>query len=173
MNDRTHFSDWRFEFDKAKTRDYYLKLGELCSCAMCRNFYANAGALPRELTLFLEQFGVDPAKPIEQWSMEAKKTEGIVDNHVYYAVHGTAESKDRSDIEIGAVRIMVSAPDPDDVVHCPEFSPNTDIEEPYFVLELSNLWLPWVVTESIDECYPEHSTFGQKIKALFKRTKQR
>ena len=171
MNEHIHTCGWRFEFDKAKTRDYYLKFDALCSCAMCRNFYANVGALPNELISFLEQFGIDAAKPIEQWSVEAKKAEGLVDNVVYYAVHGTAQSEDRSIIDIGTVRIMVRAPDPDDVVHCPEFSPNTKIGEPYFVFELYNLWLPWVVEDSIDECYPEHKTFGQKIKALFKRPK--
>ena len=86
--------DWDFDFDKEITHSFYEKLDGLCSCAMCRNFYENIQSLPIELREFLEQFGIDVAKPIEQWPVTAKKDENIVDNVVYYAVNGVAKTMD-------------------------------------------------------------------------------
>ncbi len=172
MNKQFDYGGWHFDFDKEKTQLFYSAYHDLCSCASCRNFYANATSLPVELKSFLEQFGIDAAKPIEQWSLEADRAHATVNNAVYYAVTGTARSNHGRPVDIGSVEITVMAPSPDDVVHCPENSPNADIEEPYFMLQLLNLWLPWTVGDDIEDCYPEPKSFGQRIHALFKRAKK-
>jgi len=64
------------------------------------------------------------------------------------------------------------SPNPDDVVHCPENSPNVEIDEPYFLLLINDLWLPWIVKDDINEVYPEPKTLGQTIKMFFNKTKQ-
>ncbi|QUH25355.1 hypothetical protein [Serpentinicella alkaliphila] len=60
-------------------------------------------------------------------------------------------------------------PSPEDIVHCPENSPNTEIEEPYFVLQIHNLWLPWIAEDDINECYPKRRTFRERIKSLLNK----
>ena len=64
--------DWSFIVDIESTAQYYKDYDGLCSCAMCRNFYLNAQNLQHNIKDFLEQFGIDVAKPIEQWSTSAK-----------------------------------------------------------------------------------------------------
>ncbi len=49
-----------------RTREFYARdSGVVCDCAGCRNFVAAISQLPEELRAFLEQFGIDPAKPAE------------------------------------------------------------------------------------------------------------
>lgn len=154
---------WRFSFDKQATKQYYEELNDLCQCDMCRNFYLNVDKIPVDLRIFLEQFGIDVAKPIEQWSLTANKENRRVDNTIYYAVNGYATSPDEDEIEIGAVTVFVESPKPDDVVKCPEYTPNTEIPEPYFILIISNLWLPWTINSDIDECYPDKKPLFRRI----------
>ncbi|MDD2361690.1 MAG: DMP19 family protein [Oscillospiraceae bacterium] len=149
------YSGWNFNVDVESTMEYYKNYDGLCDCAMCRNFYLNAPNLPSDVKNFLEQFGIDVGKPIEQWSVIADKQEKIVENALYYAVNGTAESLDGYEIDFGAINVVVQAPKPDDVVKCPENSPNTEISEPYFILEVYNVWTPWLVEDDINACYPD------------------
>lgn len=169
MREKIHTYGYNFDFDKELTRNYYDNYDGLCSCATCQNFYANMHSFPLELRDFLEQFGIDISKPIEQWSTAADTELNIVNNIVYYAVNGTAKSNDGYEIDIGTVQIVVMPPNPDDVIHCPENSPNAEFLEPYFVFEIHNLWLPWIVEDDINTCYPERKTFRQRLKSLLKR----
>lgn len=55
-----------------RTREFYARdPGVVCNCAGCRNFNAAIGRLPVELRVFLEQFGIDPAKPAEMSAVYA------------------------------------------------------------------------------------------------------
>jgi hypothetical protein len=54
------------EHDPARTRDFYATASDtLCDCSGCRNFRAAVSQMPEALRSFLEQFGIDPAKPAE------------------------------------------------------------------------------------------------------------
>jgi hypothetical protein len=162
---------WNFLFDKEATERYYQALNDqLCDCAMCRNFYLNADKIPAELRVFLEQFGIDVAKPIEQWSNMADKENMCVNHTLYYSVEGHATSQDGYEIDIGPISILIESPKEDDAVKSPENSPNVEISEPYFVFTVFNLWLPWVIEDSIDDCYPEKKSF---FKALFSSIKRK
>lgn len=161
--------EWEFNVDIKSTAQYYKDYDGLCSCPMCRNFYLNAQNLQHDVRNFLEQFGIDVAKPIEQWSVAANKQENLVDNVLYYAVNGTVESWDKYEIDFGVINIVVQAPNSTDVVKCPENSPNTEIGEPYFVFEIFNVWLPWTVDDDINECYPDPKPKKSLIKKLFSK----
>lgn len=169
MKNEVNKYGWNFSFDKEITQAYYEKLDILCSCATCRNFYKNIQSIPIELRKFLEEFRIDVGKPIEQWSVIANKDKNIVENVIYYAVNGVANSSDCYEIDIQNVHIIVMHPNSEDVVHCPENSPNTEIEEPYFVLQIHNLWLPWIVEDDINECYPEPKEFSKTIKSFINK----
>lgn len=81
---------WNFCFNKEITESYYKDYDDLCDCAMCRNFYNNAALINNDVRCFLEQFGIDVAKPIEQESIIADKSNNTVENAVYYVVNGSA-----------------------------------------------------------------------------------
>jgi hypothetical protein len=149
------YSGWNFNVDVESTTEYYKNYDGLCDCAMCRNFYLNAPNLSSDIKNFLEQFGIDVGKPIEQWSVTANKHEKIVDNVLYYAVNGIAESLEGYEIDFGTINIIVQTPKPNDVVKCPEHLPNTKIREPYFIFEVYNVWTPWLVEDDINACYPD------------------
>ena len=54
------------EHNPARTRDFYATASDtLCDCSGCRNFRAAVSQMPEALGSFLEQFGIDPAKPAE------------------------------------------------------------------------------------------------------------
>lgn len=144
MDCTVEMGGWQFCFDRDVTAKYYENYTELCQCASCRNFYANVEHISPELKNFLEQFGVDVAKPIELMSITADREEMCVENTLYYAVHGTATSLEKPWIQVGESSIRIQSENG---------SPNTDIAEPYFVIEANDVWLPWTSEESLDECY--------------------
>lgn len=135
---------WKVNFDISVTELYYQNYTDLCQCASCRNFYKNANSVYVDTRKFIEQFGADIAKPIELESVVSDKKRGLVEYTLYYAVYGTIEILDESDIQIGKNSISAVPK---------EVSPNTDISEPYFVFAVYNIWLPWTVDDNINESY--------------------
>ena len=60
------------EHDPARTRDFYATASDtLCDCSGCRNFRAAVSQMPEALRSFLEQFGIDLAKPAEMSVLNA------------------------------------------------------------------------------------------------------
>ena len=60
------------EHDPERTGGFYAQAPETdCTCAGCRNFRAAVSRMPGELRAFLEQFGIDPAKPAEMSAVHA------------------------------------------------------------------------------------------------------
>lgn len=135
---------WKVHFDKAATALYYENYTDLCQCASCRNFYQNTDRVSADIRNFIEQFGADVTKPIEQESVIANKEQRLVEYTLYYAVNGTIDLLDEFDMQIGKNSIGVISK---------EATPNTDISEPYFVFAVYDIWLPWTVDDSIDESY--------------------
>lgn len=125
--------------------DYITKNNDLIrQCESCKNFYKNVKLISNDIRDFVEQFGIDISKPIEQESILADKSNKMVDNTVYYAVNGKANSLDNCEIHIGksVVEIIPN-----------EMAPNTDIFEPYFVFAVHDIWLPWTVDYDINDIY--------------------
>ena len=116
----------------------------MCQCESCKNFYKNIKFVSDDIRSFIEQFGIDINKPIEQQSIIADKTKKIVENTVYYAVIGEAIALNNSNIPIGQSIVQIIPK---------EISPNTDISQPYFVFSVSDIWLPWTVDYNIDDVY--------------------
>jgi hypothetical protein len=98
-------------------------------------------------------------KPIEIAYSEANKIDHTVDYIAYYSVNGSTNIGE-DDIRCDDVSISVQ---------CPETSPNSEIEEPYFILEISNLHLPWCISDDLDMVFPDKpATVSciQKIKSF-------
>lgn len=135
---------WKVDFDKSITELYYRNYTDLCQCASCRNFYENTNLLPVDVRKFVEQFGSDVTKPIELESVLADLEQRVVEYTLYYAVNGTIELLEKSDLQLNANRINIVPK---------EISPNTDISVPYFVFAIHNIWLPWTIDDNIYESY--------------------
>lgn len=73
MNKRMKAYGWEFYYDKDVTENYYKNYNDLCQCSSCRNFYKNVELIPEDVRMFMEQFGIDISKPIEQESIVANK----------------------------------------------------------------------------------------------------
>lgn len=79
---------YRIEHDPERTRAFYDQAPEtLCSCSGCRNFRAAISQLSEELRMFLEQFGIDPAKPAEATAYNAL-ADGRTWYHVWFHICG-------------------------------------------------------------------------------------
>ncbi len=136
--------DWRFSFDREKTVEYYRSFDNGCLCDACKNFYENVSSISDDIKGFLEQFGVDIRKPVEQDSYLKNRQQKKVSNILYYAVKGTVS-------EIGESVITID----DTIIEIVELdrAPNVDMFSPYFVFAVCDIVLPWSVSENIEEYY--------------------
>lgn len=136
---------WEFSVDIEKTKEYYRTYSDLCDCDACKNFYqvirSYSVEYSAELINFLAQFGVDIEKPIEtEWFVIDKQSKTI-DYTAYYAVYGSA-AKGSYEIDFGTINVVVQPS---------KNSPNTEMPEPYFVFQIFNLLLPWVLSDNVEE----------------------
>ncbi len=73
------------EHDPERTGGFYAQAPEtLCDCAGCRNFRAAVSRMSEELRSFLEQFGIDPAKPAEMSVVYAPAKDELCYNGFYH-----------------------------------------------------------------------------------------
>jgi hypothetical protein len=137
---RLQLRDWFFDIDMTGTMEYSAaEAAEHCDCAYCRNFYA---ALDGEYPGFrtaLATFGVDAEAPEELMPYDL---DGRMIYDAVWAVRGKVIQKGREVLSLGGVTIL---PDPDNVRHVNCWCP-----EPYFLLDISGLELPWVLDEPLE-----------------------
>lgn len=151
-----------FCVDIVETKSYYASYSEICDCQKCRNYYQLIKSYSTSLNDFLDQFGIDIEKPIEIVCFEANNIDHTVEYIAYYSVNGSVDVGE-GEIEIGDVKVSVEKP---------ELSPNTEMTELYFILEISKLHLPWCITDDIDVVFPdiqERENISHKIKSLLLR----
>lgn len=131
------------DFDAtANYRDMY---NNQCSCANCRNYDAAFENNYPGLAIFLAAFGVDVHFPIEVMDFFFNAEKQKREYFAYYSVKG-ALPVDR----IETVR------DTADVMFrnwnvAKERYSNTGMETPYFIIEISNIFLPWSLDEPMDD----------------------
>ena len=73
------------EHDPERTGGFYAQAPDtLCECSGCRNFRAAVSRMSEELRSFLEQFGIDPAKPAEMSVVYAPAKDELCYNGFYH-----------------------------------------------------------------------------------------
>ena len=73
------------EHEPEKTRAFYAQASDtLCDCSGCRNFRGAISQMPQKLRAFLEQFGIDPAKPAEMSVLYAPAKDELCYNGFYH-----------------------------------------------------------------------------------------
>ena len=79
---------YKLDVDTDRTRAYYTRAGGVaCGCAGCRNYSAAAARMPQGVRAFLEQFGIDPAKPAETTAYNALE-DGQTWYHAWFHICG-------------------------------------------------------------------------------------
>ncbi len=150
--------EYLFSVEKEKTTVYY-QTHSLCDCEGCRNFYAQIRGMFPELEAFLAEFGVDIAKPDEMPWLEL---DDQIQYTPCYTVTGSIEKMGTYEIDIGNQSLAVYR----------SGDLRTDIPneqtEPYFVLEVFSIYLPWV----LDTPFPSAPTRKNFLARLFHRRKK-
>ncbi len=141
-----------FMVELEKTRAYY-QTHELCNCSCCRNLYAQIRETAPALTAFLASFGVDITRPDECGYIEMQDYIDYL--FVGYTVTGRMQSTDAFAIEIDGLQVTASPSDDPT-----EWFPNGQTE-PYFLISISGLSLPWV----LDEPFPVSETPKEQRKS--------
>ena len=119
--------------DIIKTENYYRSLNNdsLCSCDYCRNYYKEVKAAYPELSNHMAGMGVDIEKPFETMLLEPY--EGTIEYiAVQYNVIGNAA--DFKSENVYGVHIGIA-----------DSHPMADIDEEYYIIEISPIRLKWAV----------------------------
>ncbi len=139
--------EYIFSVDIEKTKEYY-KTHTLCNCVCCRNYYPQIKKTLPKLAEFLNEFGVDIAKPDEICSVESNNTIDYI--NVDYTVCGNVQKMGQYEIDIND-HLFLSL-----VITDGFASPNEQSGD-YFTISVMNIALPWI----LDEPFP--MTITEKV----------
>ncbi len=120
--------------DIKKTKDFYdtLPPDYVCQCDYCQNYIKEIKRSYPLVANYLQSIGVDIEKPFEAIPLEPDKKGYIDYPGVQYVVLGSRDDFKRttiSDVEIDIT----------------ESHPSTNIKDEHFVIELSSIYLRWVM----------------------------
>lgn len=83
------------DHDPERTREFYATASDtLCDCSGCRNFRASVDRMPEALRTFLQQFGIDPAKPAEMSAVYAPAKDELCYNGFYHLCGEIRQGRD-------------------------------------------------------------------------------
>lgn len=149
-----------FEVDIEKTKQYYID-HSLCSCLVCRNYYAQIKEMLPDLQQFLIEFGVDICKPDEISWFEEKNS--IFYSWVDYTVCGHMKNCEHHQFYLQA----------DDCIniefHNGYVSPNEQTGD-YFTISIISLSLPWVLNETLSH---DITRFQKMKNMLYKKIERK
>lgn len=120
--------------DIERTKAYYEQIKEdsLCPCIYCQNYYRQIrGAYPA-LSEYLSHLGVDIEKSYYPMPCDPDKTGMIKYVAGLYIIFGTPDGFEKT--TIGSVHVNTT-----------EIYPPTEIEEDHFVVEVSPIFLKWIM----------------------------
>lgn len=127
--------------DVPATAAYADKYNEPCGCIYCENYRQTFQTAYSKIIKILQEFGIPAERPLEIidcfWNDEKNKRQ----YESYYSVKGEL-FKDQLIIHDEDAIITLYHPDTDAPIY-----KNTGMEEPYFILAVSNIELPWVLPE--------------------------
>ena len=131
-------------FDYDSTKEYRFKYESQCDCAYCRNYYKEFKKKHLETSKFLEELGLDIKFPLEIMPLLYDQKNNIMEYISYYPVKGTIDgNKIVLNLEKLEVRVLKGSD-----LNNP--CPNPKMEEPYLLIEISGVNLPWTLDEDIE-----------------------
>lgn len=129
-----HIHEWQFDVDIPTNMDISTsQAAEHCMCGYCRNFYQAIDPTYPTLRPFLARFGVNVEGPDELSPFEPTIYE------VSYIVNGTILRSSNKSIYVDGIPIKILTSEEADM--------DTVRPEPYFVLVIGLMELPWLLSE--------------------------
>lgn len=131
----------KYIVDKVGTEEYISKYNEPCNCIYCRNYY---NTFPQKYPLVVEllkKMGLTVERALEVMEFYWDES-GVNRIYVsYYAVKGEI-FEDKTVIYSKDAIVTLYLPTTDEDIY-----KNTNMLKPYFILEIDNIKLPWVLEE--------------------------
>ncbi|HAQ41224.1 MAG TPA: hypothetical protein DCM73_10595 [Clostridiales bacterium] len=131
----------KYTIDLEATASYADKYNEPCDCLYCRNYHEAFAAAYPEIIKILQDFGIQAERPlniIECYWNDAKDKRRY---ESYYSVKGDLQ-EDKLEFYENDTVITLYRYDTDAPIY-----KNTGMEKPYFILAITNIELPWVLSE--------------------------
>lgn len=148
--------DWIFEVDVEKTSAYSAaEAAEHCTCANCRNFYADIDRVNPKLRPFLAQFGLNLEAP-DRMSPIDYSAQRIDYDPIYY-VFGRILQSGSYEMAAGNANIVATT------------LPNGLDGSPGFQLDVYDISLSWVLDEPFDDGVPDVPRRKDLLSRLFGR----
>ena len=131
-------ADWKMDVDIPLTMLLSDKQArEHCTCGYCRNFYAAIDSVYPMLRPFLLKFGIQVEGPDELCPFEPTIYE------VSYIVQGRVMHEGKQPLYIDGVPLKIQTSQQSDIC--------TEHPEPFFVLSVGLMELPWLLEEPMSE----------------------
>ena len=131
----------RYTVDLKETASYADKYNEPCGCIYCRNYEQTFAAAYPEVIKVLQGFGIPVERPLEVIDCYWNDTKDKRRYESYYSVKGDL-LEDKLELYAKNATITLYCSDTDELTYS-----NTGMEKPYFILVISNIELPWVLSE--------------------------
>ena len=126
--------DWQFDVDVALNMEISSgQAADHCLCGYCRNFYQAVDSTYPSLRPFLARFGADIEGPDELSPFEPTIYEAS------YIIHGKVLSCGHQPIFVDGIPVVVKNGKKADM--------DTERPEPYFVMLVGLMELPWLLSE--------------------------
>ncbi len=151
-------NDFNIEVDTKTTSAYYEK-NTVCDCLVCQNFHR----LIKDNKLlfdFLSPLGIKISKPDEIFWWDENAQAQTVHYNPTYTVNGNLNGCDEIKITLGEMNVRIYKGN----------IPNENTE-PYFVIEIYGVILPWKMDELFNEVFSikKHNAIKDRIFDFFKR----
>lgn len=132
------------KFDYNATKEYREEYEELCDCAYCRNYYKGFKSKYPKTATFIKRFGLDVNNPLEIMPHQYNKKDNKFEYTSYYPVKGEI-FEDKININMENLQIFLMKGS-----HRNNPCPNPHMEEPYFLIEITDIKLHWTLSEEIE-----------------------
>ena len=142
---------YELDADPERTQQFYQQNGGIsCDCDGCQNFAAAISQLPEHVRAFLNQFGIDPAKPAELSAIYAP-SEDTVFYDSFYHICGSVLKGTEAYVQVAEKQFQLDPQylielDGDNAVY---FTPDVHLLDEHFprpVFQLNIFFvLPWVL----------------------------
>ena len=133
--------DLDYIVDKEGTRAYSDIYNQPCDCIYCKNYYQAFSAAYPEIVELLHEFGVNIERPLEVIESLWNPTKDKRLYESYYSIKGELY-RDKISLYSKDAFVTLYQLDTDTPIYT-----NTGMEVPYFIASVSNLQLPWVLSE--------------------------
>lgn len=131
-------------FDYDSTKEYRIKYESQCDCTYCRNYYRTFKMKYLKTSKLLEKHGLDIEFPLEIMPLQYDGLNNKLEYVSYYPVKGTMD-KDELILSLEELEIRVLKGSD---LNNP--CPNPKMEEPYLLMEISGIKLPWILDEDVE-----------------------